>query len=106
MVTSGNALYVGGSFTTAGGKASPYAAGAILNVSNWLSIQANVPGPKTNTMTYAGLPISQYVVQFTTNLATGPWVNLVTNKPAISGIGTVLDGPTTDPERFYILTLP
>jgi hypothetical protein len=106
LVASGNALYVGGSFTVAGGKVSPFAAGAILNVSNWLTIQLNIPGTQTNTMTYGGFPGSQYIVQYTTNLGAGPWNRLVTNTPTVSGIGTVVDGPILDPERFYILTLP
>lgn len=106
MTVSGAALYVGGSFTTAGGKVSGYVAGAVPNADTWLTIQANVPGPNTNTLTYAGFPASQYVVQYTTNLTTGPIIKLATNTPAINGIGTLEDPAATDEQRFYYLSGP
>jgi len=106
ITISGAALYVGGAFTTAGGKVSGYVAGAVPNAGYWLTIQANVPGPETNTLTYAGFPASPYVTQFAANLATGPWVSLVTNTPGVNGVGTVLDPAAADSQRFYLLKTP
>lgn len=106
MTMSGATLFVGGNFTTAGGKVSGYVAGAVPDAGYWLTTQANDPGPKTNTLTYAGLPTSQYVAQYTTNLTIGPWVRLTTNTPAIPGFGTVQDAAATEPQRFYFLNGP
>jgi hypothetical protein len=99
-------LYAGGDFTTAGGKVSAYAAGAIIDPGNWLSIQANVPGPRTNTLTYVGIPSTNYVTQYATNLSGSPWFALVTNSPGTYGIGTVRDPAATDQQRFYRLSGP
>jgi hypothetical protein len=106
LAVSGGTLYAGGSFTTAGGKVSAYAAGAVINPGNWLSIQANVPGPRTNTLTYVGIPNTNYVTQYATNLTGSPWFALTTNSTAANGIGTVQDPAATDPQRFYRLSGP
>ena len=106
LVVSGGTLYAGGTFATAGGKVSGYAAGAIINPGTWLSIQANVPGPRTNTLTYLGIPNTNYVTQYATNLTGSPWFALMTNSTAANGIGTVQDPAATDPQRFYRLSGP
>jgi len=103
---SGNTLYVGGSFSTAGTNVCAYVAEAILNPGNWLTLQAGVPGPTTNTLTYLGLPSSQYLVQYATNLTTSPWFTLATNTPSAYGVGTVQDPTATSPQRFYRLSGP
>ena len=101
---SGNTLYVGGSFTTAGTNVSIGVAEAILNPGSWSALQLGVPGPTTNTLTYLGLPSSQYVVQYATNLTTGPWFTLATNTPGAYGVGSVQDPTATGPQRFYRLS--
>jgi hypothetical protein len=105
LAVSGGRFYAGGYFTTAGGKVSAYAAGAILPL-YWLSIQANAPGPRTNTLTYLGVPSVSYVTQYATNLTGSPWFALTTNSPAANGIGTVQDPAATDRQRFYRLSGP
>jgi hypothetical protein len=104
LAVSGGTLYAGGVFTTAGTNVSAYAAEAILNPGNWLALQAGLPGPGTNTLTYLGLPSSQYVAQYATNLTTSPWFPLATNSPGAYGVGTLLDTTATDPQRFYRLS--
>lgn len=106
LATSGPYLYVGGAFTNAGGKASTNIAEAIVNPGNWLTIQANVPGPQTNTLSYVGVPGSTNLLHYTTSLQTGPWVTLATNMPATNGIGMVQDTGATDAQRFYRITAP
>jgi hypothetical protein len=106
LAVPGNTLYAGDWFTTAGTNVSPYVAEAIVNPGNWLTLQAGVPGPTTNTLTYLGLPTSQYLVQYATNPATGQWFTLATNTPSAYGVGTVQDPTATDPQRFYRLSGP
>ena len=106
LTTSGNALFAGGNFTIAGGRVSAYVAEAITNTITWLSIQAGVPGPNENTLTYSGIPNFQHVVLYKTNLLTGSWIPLVTNIPGANGVGMVQDPSATDPQRFYILNGP
>ena len=103
---SGNTLYAGGQFTRAGTNVSAYVAEANLNPGDWLALQADDPGPTTNTLTYLGLPRSQYVVQYATNLTTGQWFPLATNTPGANGVGTVQDATATGPRRFYRLSGP
>jgi hypothetical protein len=103
LAVSGNDLYAGGYFDTAGGKVSTFAARAILNAGYWVSIQAGVPGPHTNTLIYEGLPGNQYITQFATNLKTSPWFSLLTNPANAYGYGTVLDPKATNDQRFYRL---
>jgi hypothetical protein len=105
LAVLGNTLYAGGEFTTAGTNASAYVAEAILKPGNWLTIQAGVPGPGTNTMTYLGLPSLPYLVQYATNLTTSPWFPLATNIPGPTGIGAVEDR-ATNRQRFYRLSGP
>ncbi|PWU20743.1 MAG: hypothetical protein C5B50_03275 [Verrucomicrobia bacterium] len=71
-----------------------------------MTIQAGAPGPQTNTLSYVGIPGSTNLLQFTTNLLTGPWMTLATNMPAANGIGTVQDTSATDPQRFYRVSAP
>jgi hypothetical protein len=106
LAVAGGTLYAGGRFSTAGGKVSAYAADAILNPGDWLTLQTGNPGPRTNTLTYLGLPSSQYVAQYATNLTSSPWFPLATNTPGAYGVGTVLDAAATDPQRFYRLSAP
>jgi hypothetical protein len=106
LAMSGSMLYAAGSFTMAGTNVSHFTAEAIVNPGDWLTIQAGVPGPQTNTLTYIGLPGSTNLLQYTTNLQTGPWLPLTTNLPAPNGIGTVQDAAATDRQRFYRVTAP
>jgi hypothetical protein len=106
LAVSGGTLYAGGQFTTAGGKVSAFAAGAIINPGSWLNIQANVPGAHTNSLTYLGIPNTNYVTQYATNLTGSPWFALVTNSTSANGIGTVQDPAATNRQRFYRLIGP
>ena len=106
LAAPGNDLYAGGAFTAAGGKVSGYAARALLNDGNWLTIQPGIPGPNTATLTYVGIPNCQYLVQFATNLTTGPWLRLVTNTATANGVGIVQDSAATNSQRFYRLGEP
>src|SRR5204862_420801 len=58
LAVSGGTLFAGGTFTVAGTNVSASAAEAIINPGNWLTLQAGVPAPRTNTLTYTGLPTS------------------------------------------------
>jgi hypothetical protein len=106
LAVSSNTLFAGGDFTTAGTNVSAYLAEAIINPGSWLTLQTGVPAPTTNTLTYVGLPTSQYLAQYATNLTTSPWVTLATNTPSAYGVGTVQDPRATGPQRFYRLSGP
>jgi hypothetical protein len=73
---------------------------------NKVSLQVNVPGPHTNTLTLAGIPDYQYVVQFATNLPANPWFNLSTNTAGSNGLWTVLDLTATNVTRYYRVSTP
>ena len=59
-----------------------------------------------NTLTFAGIPGYEYVLQFATNLTTSPWFNLSTNPAGTNGLGTVIDPNATNVQRFYRVMLP
>ncbi|MCX8092440.1 MAG: Ig-like domain-containing protein, partial [Verrucomicrobiae bacterium] len=42
-------------------------------------LEVGVPGPGTNTLTLAGIPGYEYVVEVTTNVGSGPWWGFATN---------------------------
>lgn len=71
------------------------------SLSSIKSLAVGVPGPGTNTITFAGIPGYQHVVQYATNLTTSPWFNLSTNLVPAAGLWSVLDPQATDPARFY-----
>jgi hypothetical protein len=102
----GGDVYAGGVFTMAGGKVSGYAAKAITIPGNWLRIARGVPGPNMNTLTFTGIPGSNYIARFATNLTTSPWLPLATNTAAAYGLGTVQDPTATNAQRFYRLGTP
>jgi hypothetical protein len=68
--------------------------------------QPGVPGPNTNTLTFAGIPNYQYVVQFATNATDSPWFNLSTNFAGGNGLWTVLDPTATNANRCYRVRTP
>jgi uncharacterized repeat protein (TIGR03803 family) len=70
------------------------------------SLQVGVPGPYTNTLTFAGNPSFQYLVQFATNLSGSPWFILSTNIASANGTWTVLDPTATNAQRFYRVLAP
>ncbi len=106
LAVSGSDLYAGGSLHDGGWKVSTYLARAIVNPGDWLTIQRDVPGPNMNTLSYVGVPNSQYLMQFATNLTTSPWFILATNAAASNGRGTVLDATATNDQRFYRVSEP
>jgi hypothetical protein len=71
-----------------------------------LRLQTDVPGPKTNTLTLAGIPTYQYLVQFATNVTGNPWFNLSTNTAGPNGLWTVQDPTATNTERIYRVSTP
>jgi hypothetical protein len=73
---------------------------------NRISLQVNVPGPHTNTLTLAGIPDYQYVVQFANNMPANPWFNLSTNAAGSNGLWTVLDPTATNGSRYYRVSTP
>ena len=58
-------------------------------------------GDGTVTVTFAGVPGAQYVVQATANLAPASWVNISTNVAGPDGFWTITDSITNRPQRFY-----
>ena len=104
LAISGSTLYVGGAFSAAGQTISAYAAGAIINLGNWLAIHPGASGAET--LTYVGLPNTAYLMQFATNLPTGQWSLLATNTTSPYGVGTVPDSHATNSQRFYRVMLP
>jgi len=73
---------------------------------NTVRLQVNVPGPHTNTLTMAGIPNYEYVLQFATNLTDSPWFNLSTNTAPSNGLWTVLDTTATNDWRYYRVSTP
>jgi len=71
-----------------------------------LKLQTGVPGQNSNTITFAGVPGYQYVVQFSTNLDTNYWFNLATNLAGTNGLWQVIDPTATNFQRYYRSTLP
>ncbi len=99
----GNELWVGGNFTTAGGKVSPNLARFKLSFApDLLKLQKIKIGSQTNTLSYSGVPNFPYFIQYATNLTSSPWFTLSTNLPGSTGVGTVIDpNSNADPQRFY-----
>jgi hypothetical protein len=71
-----------------------------------VKFQDGVPGQHSNTITFAGVPGFQYVVQFSTNLDSGLWFNLATNVAASNGLWQVIDPTATNNQRYYRSSLP
>lgn len=69
-------------------------------------LQIGVPGEGTNTVSFAGIPNYQYLVQFATNLTDSPWFNLSTNTAGANGLWTVVDPSATNAQRFYRVSTP
>jgi WD40 repeat protein len=65
-----------------------------------------IPGPNSNTLSLAGIPNHEYVVQFATNLTTATWFNLATNVAGTNGLWMVIDPAATSPERYYRVMMP
>jgi hypothetical protein len=64
-------------------------------------------GDGTVTVTFAGTPGAQYLVQATTNVALPTaWVSVSTNSAGTDGRWTFTDSKTTRPQRFYRAATP
>ena len=102
LALSGNDLYVGGTFTTAGGKSSAYVARAILPDNSLKFIITNGSFGLTNGLfvsTLTGPDAANAVIEASTNLE--DWTPLTTN-PLTGGSTYFTDPQTTNqPERFY-----
>ena len=64
------------------------------------SLSAAVPSPHI-TLTFEGVPNSQYIVQYATNLTISPWFILSTNSASGDGTWTVIEPIGTGEQRFY-----
>jgi subtilisin-like proprotein convertase family protein len=80
--------------------------GGVTSSNSVVRLQENVPGAPTNTLTFAGIPNYQYVVQFATNGTDSPWFNLSTNTAGGNGLWTVLDTTATNANRCYRVRMP
>ena len=80
--------------------------GAVTGTNLVVSLQVGVPGPNTNTLTLAGVPGNQCVVQFATNLTTSSWFDLSTNTAPETGFWMVIDPTATNAQRYYRTKLP
>jgi hypothetical protein len=58
-------------------------------------------GPAAWQVSFSGMPGSQYVTQFATNLTTSPWFPLSTNSPDSEGKWTLIDPNAFSGQRFY-----
>jgi hypothetical protein len=58
-------------------------------------------GNGTITVTFAGTPGVQYVVQATASLSPASWVDISTNTAGPDGLWTITDSITNHPQRFY-----
>jgi hypothetical protein len=70
-----------------------------LETPSTLGIENNLDG--TVTITFAGTPGGQYVVQATVDLTLVEWTNVSTNTAATDGQWTFTDSMTTHSKRFY-----
>jgi uncharacterized repeat protein (TIGR03803 family) len=71
-----------------------------------VNLQTGYPGPGTNTLTFAGVPNDQYILQFATNLTTSPWFTLSTNAAGATGLWSAVDPTATNAQRYYRLATP
>jgi hypothetical protein len=102
LVLSGNELYAGGAFTTAGGKVSAYVAKALIGPPPFYFVSTNSSLAFSNGQfhfTLVGPAGSNAVVYASTNLQS--WVPLVTN-PLVGGSLNFTDALATNfTRRFY-----
>jgi hypothetical protein len=80
--------------------------GGVASSNSVVRLQENVPGAHTNTLSFAGIPNYQYVVQFATNATDSPWFNLSTNTAGSNGLWSVLDTTATNANRCYRVRTP
>ena len=97
LAVSGNELYVGGEFTTAGGKVSAYLAKAIINPPV-LTLEHSASG--TNFIRYSGVPGTAYHPQRAPTLA-GPWPSIATNTAPANGRVETADHAAPPDKAFY-----
>jgi Bacterial cadherin-like domain/Alpha amylase, catalytic domain len=71
-----------------------------------IGLLAGVPGAGSATLTFAGVPGYQYVVQFATNLLNDQWITLATNTAGTNGLWQVVDPTATNRQRYYRSFLP
>ena len=70
------------------------------------SLQFGVSGAGTNTLTFVGIPGSQYIAQYATNLSTSPWFDFRTNAAGTNGLWQVIAPNATNVQRFYRVRTP
>jgi WD40 repeat protein len=76
---------------------------AVNGCNSEIGLATGCPGLYSNTVTFAGVPSFQYIVQFATNLSNSPWFCLATNYPAANGLIQIIDPTATNGERYYRL---
>lgn len=69
------------------------------------SLHVGATGPGTNTLTFAGVPNTEYLVQFATNLTDSPWFTISTNIAGATGTWGIAD-PVSGLQRFYRAVAP
>ncbi|WP_160164550.1 choice-of-anchor tandem repeat GloVer-containing protein [Pedosphaera parvula] len=67
------------------------------------SVRTSGSNPRTATLTWLGMTNTPYILQYTTNLTTGLWLNLSTNFSDNTGAWTNVDATATNSQRFYRL---
>jgi hypothetical protein len=84
LVVSGDDLYAGGFFTTAGGKESAYLAKAYLTAPSSIAKRITASGD-TVTIEFSGTPCQQYDVQRAASLVSPVAWTTVTSSPLLAG---------------------
>jgi hypothetical protein len=103
LAVSGPNLYVGGGFTTAGGKASAYAARAVLgDAPGYNQLSGALANGGTMQFSYVGYPATNYALDRTFNL-TPPitWGAQQTNTMSTSGVLTFTNTPAPGTNNFW-----
>ena len=73
---------------------------------SFASSPTRTPGSQVR-LTFEGVPNSQYVLQYATNLTNSPWFALSTNSASADGTWMVMDRVADGQQRFYrVVSLP
>jgi hypothetical protein len=94
------AAYLGdGNFNSSSNGLAQVVEAANIETPSTLGIQDN--GDGTVTVTFAGTPGAEYVVQAASDLGAPSWQNVSTNTAAPNGQWTFSDSTASQPVRFY-----
>jgi len=103
LAVSGGDLYAGGWFTTAGGKASPYAARAVLgDPPGYNRITGSLLPGGAVQLSYIGYPATNYALERSLDLVPSiSWVGQETNTMTVSGVLLFTNTPTPGTNNFW-----